>query len=86
MLEYISRDSLIHHLHPLTKLFWAFAVMILSLVFNNPWYLTVIILSVVFVGFIGKVGRETLVYLSALLVVAGQLHGWAPPIVWQNKI
>lgn len=71
MLEYIHRDSLIHKLHPLTKLFWAVVVMVLSLVFNNPWYLAVIILTVVTVGFIGRVGKDTLVYLSALLLVAG---------------
>jgi energy-coupling factor transport system permease protein len=71
MLEYVHRNSVIHKLHPLTKLFWSLAVMILSLVFNNPFYLCGIILTVLLVGFIGKVGKETLVYLSALLVVAG---------------
>lgn len=70
MLEYIPRNSIIHNLHPLTKLIWAVVVMVLALVFNDPWYLAIIILSVVIVGFIGKVGRETLVYLSALVVVA----------------
>jgi energy-coupling factor transport system permease protein len=71
MMEYVPRNSLIHNLHPLTKLAWAVAIMFLSLLFNNPWYLAVIILSLVLVGFIGSVGRETLVYLSALIVVAG---------------
>jgi energy-coupling factor transport system permease protein len=71
MLEYIHRSSFIHKLHPLTKLFWAVVVMVLSLVFNNPWYLAGIILTVVGIGFLGKVGKDTLVYLSALLVVAG---------------
>jgi energy-coupling factor transport system permease protein len=70
MLEYIHQDSLIHKLHPLTKLFWAVVVMVISLIFNNPWYLTIIILTVVIVGFIGKVGKETLVYLSALILIA----------------
>lgn len=71
MLEYIPRDSIIHKLHPLTKLLWAVVVMVLSLVFNNPWYLAAVILTVIAVGFIGKVGKDTLVYLSALLLVAG---------------
>ena len=71
MLEYIHRNSLIHKLHPLTKLFWAFVVMVLSLIFNNPWYLGAIIITVIVVGLIGKVVRETLVYLSALIVIAG---------------
>jgi energy-coupling factor transport system permease protein len=71
MLEYIHRDSLIHKLHPLTKLLWAVVVMVLSLVFNNPWYIAGVILTVILVGFIGKVGKDTLIYLSALLLVAG---------------
>lgn len=70
MLEYIHRDSLIHELHPLTKLFWALVVMILSFIFNNPWFLASIIVTVVLVGFIGKVGKETLLYLSALVIIA----------------
>ncbi len=70
MLEYIPRNSPIHNLHPLTKLAWAFTIMLLSLLFNNPWYLAILILSVVLISYIGKVGKETLVYLSALLVVA----------------
>ena len=70
MLEYIHRNSFIHKLHPLTKLFWALTVMVLAFVFNNPWFLAFIIVTVVLAGFIGKVGKETLLYLSALLVVA----------------
>jgi energy-coupling factor transport system permease protein len=70
MLEYIPRSSLLHRLHPLTKLAWAVSVMILSLIFNDPWFLALLILGVVIIGFIGKVGKETLVYLSALIVVA----------------
>jgi energy-coupling factor transport system permease protein len=71
MLEYIPRTSPVHRLHPLTKLIWAFAILILTLVFNNPWYLLGVVLSVVVVAFIGKVGRETLGYLAALLVISG---------------
>ena len=70
MMEYVSRQSLIHDLHPLTKLAWAVVVMILSLIFNNPWYLAAIILSVILVGAIGRVLKETLLYLAAILVVA----------------
>ena len=71
MLEYIPLSSPLHRLHPLTKLIWAFAMLILTLVFNNPWYLVGVVLSVVVVSFIGRVGKETLSYLSALLVISG---------------
>ena len=69
MLEFVYRDSIIHELHPLAKLFWSLVIMILSLIFNSPWVLAVIILTVLMVGFLGKVGKETLKYISALLLV-----------------
>ena len=71
MMEYVPRRSLIHGLHPLTKLVWSLIIMILALVFNNPWYLAATVLSVVLVGLIGKVVKETLVYLGAMLLVSG---------------
>jgi energy-coupling factor transport system permease protein len=71
MMEYVPRRSLIHDLHPLTKLAWSLIILILALVFNDPWYLAAVILSVVLVGLIGKVVKETLVYLGAILLVSG---------------
>jgi len=70
MMEYVPRRSLIHDLHPVTKLAWSLTVLILALVFNNPWYLAAVILSVVLVGLMGKVVKETLVYLGAMLLVS----------------
>ncbi len=46
MLEYQPGDSLIHRLHPLTKMSWAVVILILSLLFTNPVYVAVIVLSV----------------------------------------
>ena len=71
MMEYVPRRSLIHNLHPLTKLVWSLIILILALVFNNPWYLALTVLSVVLVGLIGKVVKETFVYLGAMLLVSG---------------
>ena len=70
MLEYVNRRSLIHDLHPLTKLLWSLAVLILALVLSSPWILAAVILSVILIGFIGQVGRETILYLTAMFVVA----------------
>lgn len=70
MMEYIPRRSLIHDLHPLTKLAWSLAILILALTFDDPRYLIAIILSVVLVGLIGKVIKETLLYLAAILLVS----------------
>ncbi|TEU12502.1 MAG: energy-coupling factor transporter transmembrane protein EcfT [Anaerolineales bacterium] len=71
MMEYVPRRSLIHNLHPLTKLIWSLIILILALIFNDPWYLAAVVLSVVLVGLIGKVVKETLVYLGAMLLVSG---------------
>ena len=71
MMDYVQRSSLVHSIHPLIKLIWAVVILILSLIFNDPWYLAVIFLSVILVGFIGKVGKEMLLYLSAMFVIVG---------------
>ena len=61
---------LIHDLHPLTKLVWSAVILVLALILDSPWYLGGIILSVVLVGFVAKVGKETLVYTGGLLVLS----------------
>jgi energy-coupling factor transport system permease protein len=70
MMEFVYRRSLIHDLHPLTKLAWSVLILVLSLILDSPWYLAGIILSVIAVGFIGKVGKETLVYTLGLVVLS----------------
>lgn len=70
LMEYVPRRSLVHNLHPLTKLAWSLTILILALVFNDPLYLAPIVLSVILVGLIGKVLKETLVYLGAILAVS----------------
>jgi energy-coupling factor transport system permease protein len=70
MMEYIPRPSLIHNLHPVTKLAWSLVILILALAFNNPWYLAAIILSVILVGLVGKVAKQILIYLGAMLLVS----------------
>jgi energy-coupling factor transport system permease protein len=70
MMEYIPKRSLIHDLHPVTKLIWSGVICSLALILDSPTYLAGITLSVIFVGFIGKVGRETLSYLAAILVMS----------------
>ncbi len=70
MMEYVHRDSLIHRLHPLTKLIWSVVILALGLLLDSPWYLAAILLSVVIVGFLGRVGRETVRYVVTLLAIA----------------
>jgi energy-coupling factor transport system permease protein len=70
MMEFVYRRSLVHDLHPLSKLVWSVVILVLALMLDSPWYLGGIILSVIAVGFIGKVGKETLVYTLGLLVLS----------------
>jgi energy-coupling factor transport system permease protein len=67
MMEYVYRHSVIHDLHPLTKLVWSVVVMVVALLFDSPWYLGGIILSVILLGYIAKVGKQTLVYTGGML-------------------
>jgi energy-coupling factor transport system permease protein len=70
MMEYVHRHSIIHDLNPLTKLLWSVVVLFLALILDSPWYLIAIIISVMIVGAIGKVGKETLVYMGGLLAIS----------------
>jgi energy-coupling factor transport system permease protein len=82
MMEYVYRRSLIHDLHPLTKLVWSAVILVLALILDSPWYLGGIILSVILMGFVAKVGKETLVYTGGLLffsVIIFLIQVWFRP-------
>lgn len=66
-MEYVNKRSIIHSIHPLVKLIWAVVIMILSLIFNDPIYLGITVLSIIAVAFIGRVSREIMKYLTAML-------------------
>lgn len=62
---YVKRDSLLHHLNPLTKLTLVLSMVLIS--FASPWYWTpqiLIVLGILPLIFLGKVQRE---YLGAML-------------------
>ena len=82
MMEYVFRRSLIHDLHPLTKLVWSAVILVLALILDSPWFLAGIILSVILMGFVARVGRETLVYTGGLLafsVIIFLIQVWFRP-------
>ncbi len=69
MMEYVHRHSIIHSLNPLTKLVWSVVILFMALVLDSPWWLAAIVISVVIVGFIGRVGKETLAYVGTLFAL-----------------
>lgn len=69
--EYVGKDSPIHRLHPLTKLFWSLAVVTLSFLFQDPAGQIGILLSIIAVAVAGRVWRELIPAFIGLFVVAG---------------
>lgn len=56
---FIKKESIIHHLNPLTKVFLALAMILIS--FTSPWYWTpqtVLLLAITPLTFIAKVSRQ----------------------------
>ena len=48
--EYISRNSPIHRLNPLTKMIWALSILGVGLLFNDYRYLLALLASVLLVA------------------------------------
>ncbi len=69
--NYIHRDSPIHWLNPLTKLFWAMVIMILGFVFRNPMVLVTLFLSVIIMAYAAKILKEMVPVFKGLLYFAG---------------
>ncbi|HEX2953434.1 MAG TPA: energy-coupling factor transporter transmembrane component T [Bacillota bacterium] len=69
--EYVAKDSPIHRLHPLTKLFWSLTVVSASFIFQNLVGQMAVLLSIILVALIGRVLKELIPAFVGLLVVAG---------------
>ncbi|HEX3046553.1 MAG TPA: energy-coupling factor transporter transmembrane component T [Bacillota bacterium] len=69
--NYIPRNSPIHRLSPLTKLFWSFLLMTLSCFFRDPLVLMGLFLSIVLVALLGGILKEMIPAFKGLLVIAG---------------
>src|SRR5687768_16592421 len=70
---YAKRESIIHHLNPLTKLTLAFSIILVSIF--TPWYwtsLALLLVVIVPLSFIGRVSREY--FTTAIRVI---LPAWA---------
>ena len=70
MIEYLYKESLIHRLHPLTKLWFAAVIMIMAMLFTNPLYLLGVIALVMIVSIVGKILKESMGYLITMAFFA----------------
>ena len=73
--NYLNRDSVIHRLHPLTKLFWSLWVMGLSFLFSDLWSLAALFFSVVAIAAMARMLREMVPVFKGLFFFA--LFFWA---------
>lgn len=69
--EYVAKESPIHRLHPLTKLFWSLAVVSASFIFQNLVGQLAVLLSIILVAVLGRVLKELIPAFVGLMVVAG---------------
>ncbi len=69
--NYISKDSMIHHLHPLTKNLLFFTIFIICLLNNHPLVLFAIFLCVISIGYAAllPVGRALVTLRGIALVI-----------------
>ena len=68
--EYISRNSPIHRLNPLTKMIWALSILGVGLLFNDYRYLLALLASVLLVAAAAGVLRSLLPAAAGLTVFA----------------
>lgn len=68
--SYITRNSLIHNLHPLTKIVGSLWFLTLSIMVSSPIHLIVILGMVIICGFIAKISHEVLKSLKAITAFA----------------
>lgn len=69
--EYVNRDSLIHALHPITKLLWSLGIVTMAFIFTDLVSQMLLLLSVIVIALIGRVFRETLPAFKGLFMMAG---------------
>lgn len=69
--DYIPRESFIHRLNPLTKLFWSLVIMTLSCFFRDPMILLGLFLSIVMVALWAKILKEMIPAFKGLVLFAG---------------
>ena len=68
---YVKRDSILHHLNPLTKLTLALSIILVSII--SPWYWTahiLLLLVIVPLCFVGKVAKEYFTSAIRLIIPA----------------
>jgi len=70
VIEYQEKSTLIHGLNPLTKMSWAFLILILSFIYTDFRYLMGVLMSVFLIAWLGGVFKEVVRLLKGLAIFA----------------
>lgn len=70
VVEYRQTNSPVHNLNPLTKMAWALAVLVFSIMFNDYRFLAGVLTSVLAVALLGEVTLPILKLYKGLLIFA----------------
>jgi len=57
-LNYQDKGTVIHRMNPLSKLVWGVGILVLSLIFNHPLYVLLLLAAVLFLVLLARVWRE----------------------------
>lgn len=68
MIEYVSGNSSVHRLNPLSKLVWLLSVMVLALSFTHYVYLLAVLASVMLVALLGGVLNKLVPVFKGLMI------------------
>lgn len=68
LVEYIQVDSLVHRLNPLTKIFWTFAVLVISFLFDTPAAIFMVLISNLVIAFISGIIKEIIPVIKGLFI------------------
>lgn len=66
--DYVQGSSLMHRLHPLTKIFWTVTVVFLSLLSTNPVVLLFVLVSNIIVAAVSGVLRKMIPVFKGLII------------------
>ena len=69
LFQYVSGNSIIHRLNPVTKLFFTVIVCIAAFVSNNLWFLLGLLVLDILIGFIAGAGKQALRIFKGLLKI-----------------
>lgn len=70
LVSYIKRESVFHSLGPRTKLILSTVLILLSFIFNHPFFLSILFLLVVILSFVAKIQRE---FLNRIKILASMI-------------